>query len=607
MAQVRTYTLVDTNQTTFYDNYNTIAAPASGQAFYGQDATYTGIQASYTVNTNGTVSDNNTGLIWSQPIDGDMTWSEAMAYADSATYGGYDDWRLPTIKELYSLMDFSGYTGLTEATSEPYIDDTVFNFAYGDTSAGERMIDAQYWSSTLYTGETMGDTTTAFGVNFADGRIKGYPAEETPVKEATVILVRGDSDYGVNQYYDNGDGTITDEATGLMWSASDSGTGMNWQAALSYAETSTLAGHSDWFLPDAKQLQSITDYTQSPNALDPANVGPAIDDNYFHLTNVGSASDPDYGFYWSSTTHVEGNTGDYAAYMSFGTAWGYMNGEWTDVHGAGAQRSDPKVDDGTYPAYFGPQGDLLSIDNYVLIAREVDDDTSASGGDTADALSGLTGNDVLNGAGGRDTLSGGSGRDTLAGGGDSDSLYGGSGMDLLLGNQGADVIDAGEGGDTVYGGADSDSILGGNYADRLYGDSGQDTLYGNAGEDWIYGGSDDDIIFGGADTNVLYGNDGADRLIGGNGSDWLSGDAGNDTLAGGQGADYFMVLSAGGGSDVVRDFTVGTDRLVLAAGTAWSVGANQGGNAVVWLAAGDSVTLAGVSADQITANSFVYL
>ena len=65
---------------------------------------------------------------------------------------------------------------------------------------------------------------------------------------------------------------------------------------------------------------------------------------------------------------------DKAVYVCFGEALGYMiqHGGWIDVHGAGAQRSDPKDGDpADYPTGHGPQGDAIRIYNYVRCVREV--------------------------------------------------------------------------------------------------------------------------------------------------------------------------------------------------------------------------------------------
>ena len=87
------------------------------------------------------------------------------------------------------------------------------------------------------------------------------------------------------------------------------------------------------------------------------------------ITNEAGQSD--YAFYWTSTTHANSSgSGAYAVYVSFGRAMGYMQNAWIDVHGAGAQRSDPKTGDASaFPEGHGPQGDAVRIQNYVRCVR----------------------------------------------------------------------------------------------------------------------------------------------------------------------------------------------------------------------------------------------
>ncbi len=135
----------------------------------------------------------------------------------------------------------------------------------------------------------------------------------------------------------NGDGTVTDQATSLMWMQSDSLTNYNWQEALEYAEQLEYAGYDDWRLPNIKELQSIVDYTRSPDTHNSA----AIDPIFNTTAIINEAGETDFPAYWSSTTHVTSNgMGASGCYVSFGRSLGYMNGTWLDVHGAGSQRSD---------------------------------------------------------------------------------------------------------------------------------------------------------------------------------------------------------------------------------------------------------------------------
>ena len=368
------YVVVDTSQGACYDNSTEITCPDEGAAFYGQDGQYGGAAASYQDNGDGTISDLNTGLMWQQDPGEKVTYAEAAAGADTLTLAGYDDWRLPTIKELYSLILFDGTdvsmcpSGACDAT--PFIDTRTFDFEYGNEDAGERTIDSQWATSTIYQSTVMSNSQCMFGVNFADGRIKCYP---TSNKTYFVIYVRGNTSYGENDFVDNPDGTITDNATGLMWQQADSAEAMTWQEALAYCEDLSLAGYTDWRLPDAKELQSIVDYTRSPDTTHSAAISPL-----FGVTSIiNEAGQTDFPFYWSSTTHLKlnGNAGN-AVYVSFGRALGYMNNNWMDVHGAGAQRSDPKTGSA---GYHGPQGDVQRVENYARCVRSGSVTPSSSG------------------------------------------------------------------------------------------------------------------------------------------------------------------------------------------------------------------------------------
>ena len=86
---------------------------------------------------------------------------------------------------------------------------------------------------------------------------------------------------------DNGNGTVTDNRTGLIWQQGEPGY-MSWGEALSYCEGLSLGGHSDWRLPNVRELESLTDDSR---------YYPAMDTSFF--------PDAHSSYYWSSTTDAD--------------------------------------------------------------------------------------------------------------------------------------------------------------------------------------------------------------------------------------------------------------------------------------------------------------
>jgi hypothetical protein len=259
--------LPDTGQTKCYDNTHEIACPNPGEPFYGQDAQYSSNPHSYTDLGNGIVRDNVTGLEWQQDTAlGTYDWQQAIDYCDGLVLGGYSDWRLPTIKELSSLVDSS--------IQSP--DPTINNDYFPNT------VSSSYWSSTTTAGFYYPNlawlVTFYYGYVVNDGK--------SPLIRKYVRAVRGDQ-WGVYNFIDNGDGTITDTSTGLMWQKDSAPDTLTWQQALSYCENFTLAGYDDWRLPNRNELQSIVDYRRFNPSIDP-------------VFNVALS----WGYYWSSTTYT---------------------------------------------------------------------------------------------------------------------------------------------------------------------------------------------------------------------------------------------------------------------------------------------------------------
>ena len=150
-----------TGQTSCYNASSSMTCPTSSSAdFFGQDAQYAaqGIctPQSFTVQTISSkkvVLDNKPGLMWQQTIPtSTYTWANAVSYCENLEYAGYTDWRLPTPKELLTIVDNSKYN--------PAIDTTYF----------PNTPSSYFWSSSTL----VNDTSSAWYVYFFDGSVGYY-------------------------------------------------------------------------------------------------------------------------------------------------------------------------------------------------------------------------------------------------------------------------------------------------------------------------------------------------------------------------------------------------------------------------------------------------
>lgn len=164
------------------------------------------------------------------------------------------------------------------------------------------------------TGITIVDGQTTQGGEIEMGRIYGWTMLKLPDTGQTQSYTDTfgeDSDYTINppSYTDNGDGTISDDVTGLMWQQEDDDTTRTWYDAMSYCNDLTLGGYSDWRLPSKKELISIVDY---------GTYNPSIDTTYFSGTNASDC--------WSSTPSASNFSHAWSVYFSDGHVYsGYKS------------------------------------------------------------------------------------------------------------------------------------------------------------------------------------------------------------------------------------------------------------------------------------------
>jgi hypothetical protein len=314
------------------------ATTSSGLPVTGQTASYGvgddgNIQAGvewpaprFTDNGDGTVTDNLTGLMWLK--DGGClkkNWSGALTtladlsgnptkYKCSEYTGGHSDWRLPNVKEMESLINLG-----------------VSNSGSWLNANGFKNIKAySYWASTSYAGSAksyawlvnLSSGTTAYSSKYGSNYIlpvrSGTSGKsiDLPKTGQTASYAMGDDgniqagvEWPAPRFTENGDGTVTDNLTGLMWLKDGGCFRKNWSSALTiiqdfnanpgkYPCLDYASEYSDWRLPNAKELESLVHYGISNSAS-------WINTNGFR--NMKSSS------YWSSTTY--GGSKWYAWYV----------------------------------------------------------------------------------------------------------------------------------------------------------------------------------------------------------------------------------------------------------------------------------------------------
>ena len=248
---------------------------------FGEDHDYLINIPSFTNNNNGTITDNVTGLMWQQVDGGEMTIENATTYCDNLVLGGFSDWRLPTPIESFSILNHQN--------SNPAINTTYFSLTA-----------AEYWWTSIFEN----NSTTKVWCTNAGGGIGNHPKTETisagGTKKFHARAVRTVTTPTTitNHFTDNGDGTITDNLTQLVWQKIPNTVALTWEQALVYAEGLTIGTNSDWRLPNIKELQSLNNESATnPSVFTPYFTGLGVH-NFWSSTSLPNQTTKSW--YWNT-------------------------------------------------------------------------------------------------------------------------------------------------------------------------------------------------------------------------------------------------------------------------------------------------------------------
>ena len=238
-----------TGQNKCYNETAEIECPEEGEAFYGQDAQYAKagkcIPQKFTVKGTGDekiVFDENLKLEWQQKIpEGSFDWQSAANHCEKEYAGSYG-WRLPTPKELLSIVDNGRY--------DPAINTDLF--------PGTN--DEWFWTSADFVSTDEADKDKKWFVRFDKGFLSHKAKTES--EKMHVRCVRGttipDGHFETEKIGE--DEIVKDSVTGLMWQKTYKDGVKKFADALSTCENLEYAGFSDWRLPNKNELASIANY-----------------------------------------------------------------------------------------------------------------------------------------------------------------------------------------------------------------------------------------------------------------------------------------------------------------------------------------------------------
>jgi len=217
-------------------------------------------------------TDTTTLLTWQVSQPSPVTWIEAQTYCDTLQFADMTGWRLPTVKDLFTVID---YTTESPAITTPQMLSVATNT---DT----------FWTSNISTGSSL----EAYEPNLA----LGYMYSETKTSPSSgALCVKGDPIKNPN-FTNNLDGTITDSNSSLEWQSVGPVEGLTWQEAINACDQLILAGHSDWRLPHIKEIVSSAVFQRGSEPLN-------------NLFFPDTTLDNGFGkYYWSSTpSYTVGN------------------------------------------------------------------------------------------------------------------------------------------------------------------------------------------------------------------------------------------------------------------------------------------------------------